>query len=56
MALIQARDQGQVRTMVERSLRVTAMSQERAVSPDWNRKRKASGKSIQLNKRSVIDS
>lgn len=56
MALIQARDQGKVRTMVERSLGMTAVPRERAASPDWSRRRKASGKSIQLNKRSMIDS
>ena len=43
----QARDQGKVRTMVERSLEMTAMPQDRAASPDW---------SIQSKKRRVTRS
>lgn len=56
LALIQTQDQGKARTMVERSLGMTAVPQERAASPDWSRRRKAPGKSIQLNRRNMTDS
>lgn len=48
-------EQGKARTMVERSLGVTAVPRERAASPDWSRRRKAPGKSIHLNKSGTID-
>ena len=56
MAPTQARDQGKLRTMVERGLGMTAVPQKRAASPGWSKRREASGEYSFDKKRRMIDS